>query len=668
MSKTSYITLHPIDTSFKPRGSPTEKLLVPTHRQRKNVFYSTHSAKPKKGAMCNTMSPADAHAEGKAVLFSVPNSLIYFHTQGLKFSIEQARFQKLLQGSASVLRLDIHDVVLYGTVQNRSKNSPTAFVMQLFGFVAAHVNPNKYITCENDLRLCPRSKPNPVYSSIVRQQPTTKIVCVEKTDYLQSLDGDGVLTCSSITEVCGAPASKRQKVDETVGLQLSLTGSDTAVGAGTVLAAMHATFETAARAGCLLTQTALNTQFPYLSKHAKLYEGNRVAVPYRYAEWLRSEEDTMDGAVLYALSPAVMAGAVPIDVTLRPEATYGRSHALQIRTPLSVCLADASERLDVVYPIHFGHVDGALPHAQHVDDDAFRVCFGGHVGTIETLAAARKTENHPSSGGVIFVYANRSPATEFVAALEWAIREYGCRRVFVQGSSAEAGPLAVHSSANIYLRNMRPPVPFPSSLCSDILLHIKPVERSVSEVAPYNTTNGTPDIFSIGGASHISYDAVSATTAVLGQIVLVKGGLHSVSLGGLASSSGYAPMRLKCIRDGFFVQGNRLSSQARPSTLPERLVGTFDPLLETLPVGQGISFGGAAGIEVKLQHSRVRMLHGADPTGYIGPTLAGIRLRFTDGPAPSAASVIRSIYTALGMATYVEAGKEDIERLLTYAT
>jgi hypothetical protein len=632
------------------------------------VFYSTHSAKPKKGAMCNTMTPADAHAEGKAVLFSVPNSLIYFHTQGLKLSIEQQRFQKLLQGSASRLRIDIHDVVLYGTVQNRSKNSPNAFMVQLWGFVAAHVHPNKYITCEKDLCLCPRSKPNPVYSAIVRERPTTKIVCVEKTDYLQSLDGDGVLTCRSIPEVSGAPVSKRQKVSEAVALQPSLSDDAPAVGAGAVLGAMHATFETAARAGSLLTQNTLNTQFPYLSKHAKLYEGNRVAVPYRYAEWLRSEEDTMDGTVLYALSPAVMSGAVPIDVTLRPEATYGRSHALQIRTPLSVCMADASERLDVVYPLHFGHVHGALPHAQHVDDDAFRVCFGGHVGTIETLAAARTQATHSSSGGVIFVYANRSPATEFVAALEWAIREYGCRRVFVQGSSAEAGPSAVHSSANIYLRNMRPPVPFPSSLCSDILMHVKPIERSVSEVAPYNTANGTPDIFSIGGPSHIPYDAVAASTAVLGQIVLVKGGLHSVSLGGPDTSSGYAPMRLKCLRDGFFVQGNQSSSQARPSTPPQRLVGTFDPLLETLPVGQSVSFGGAAGGEVKLQHSRVRMLHGADPTGYIGPTLAAIRLRVADGPGLSAASVMRSIYTALGMAIYVEAGKEDIERLLKYAT
>jgi hypothetical protein len=162
--------------------------------------------------------------------------------------------------------------------------------------------------------------------------------------------------------------------------------------------------------------------------------------------------------------------------------------------------------------MQFGNIHGPLPYAQHIDNDQFRLCFGGHVGTVETLHTARKFAKYKKSNSVLFVYFNRTPAHEAKASLEWATTEYGT--VFVQvllifllsentsycsaqGSSLEPGPAAMHSSANVFHRSLRPPVPWPSTLSSDILTHIRPVERSVGQRPRTNTQRPKLDVFTV---------------------------------------------------------------------------------------------------------------------------------------------------------------------------
>jgi hypothetical protein len=153
---------------------------------------------------------------------------------------------------------------------------------------------------------------------------------------------------------------------------------------------------------------------------------------------------------------------------------------------------------------------------------------------------------------------------------------------------------------------------------------------------------------------------VSYETAVLGQLVLVKGALYSTAIGGKDRFSGYAPLRLKSLRDSRLTSG----TQANSRTPPDRLVGRLDPITTALPEDEGVSIGAWSSIDIPLLHGSVRMLHEADPCSYVGPTLAGVRLRVCGGMQST--DVARSLHAALSMAMYVEAGKEDIDRLLEY--
>jgi hypothetical protein len=74
---------------------------------------------------------------------------------------------------------------------------------------------------------------------------------------------------------------------------------------------------------------------------------------------------------------------------------------------------------------------------------------------------------------------------------------------------------------------------------------------------------------------------------VLGQLVLVKGALYSTAIGGKDRFSGYAPLRLKSLRDSRLTSG----TQANSRTPPDRLVGRLDPITTALPEDEGVSIG-----------------------------------------------------------------------------
>jgi hypothetical protein len=65
MAGLSYVTLYPVDTSFKDRGVRSIPKEISTasslHKLRWSMYYSTHPVKPKKGATDVSVTPTEAH-------------------------------------------------------------------------------------------------------------------------------------------------------------------------------------------------------------------------------------------------------------------------------------------------------------------------------------------------------------------------------------------------------------------------------------------------------------------------------------------------------------------------------------------------------------------------------------------------------------------------------
>jgi hypothetical protein len=248
---------------------------------------------------------------------------VYFWTKGYRLSVEESRFHEIIASGKTRLEIDVHDVSLFGTTRNRVKMTPSPDIIQLFGFISAHVHAKTYIHEDIPGKVRTDFPLDPVYVKIIsllqkkKEVGETQIVCVPKTDYVSSLDGVSVYDCAVVPQLrndCKTAdrLAKRRKVETDCNTEIEPI--DTTACAFSILTEMYEEFASVCNTGTLLTQREMNMRFPYITKFWRLFQGKGVAAPDRYSQWLWNAEDTFDGSLPFTLSERVLAAVIPLQV------------------------------------------------------------------------------------------------------------------------------------------------------------------------------------------------------------------------------------------------------------------------------------------------------------------------------------------------------------------
>ena len=606
-----------------------------------------------------TACPLLHHSDGSPRCFSFPNTLLFFHVRGVKLCMRLGRYKEMIASSET--RLHLQDV--RPSFVRASKREPlNNDMLRLFEFALVHVHSNTTLSrADTDGGDPLRSAVKPAYEAALGHLRGVQITLVDSPHYVSSLD----IQQRFETEACEVTGEQHMlKYRRSEGRfkegrvhRFGVTAVASAAGstlesfepARRIMAGLMADFERecdAEAAGLrLLPPWRIHMRYAFLTKSACLFAGETVRAPKRYTEWVHSAQDSLGGIVGIKLATHVAEGVVPVTMRVRPPLTAKLSHALQIRQAMAPLMEEPELVFDCVYPAQFGNVGS---FCQYCSTD-LRLAFGGLVGTASGVAARHAAR---SKAGLVLPFFNRTPALEAAATLRWAVATYGAGKVFAVGSLCEAPPPALHSFADVFGQCLRPVcnVVTTEQTFRDIVRNVVSLEKG----APKRLHN-----FTLGGSVYVE---PSIRSAAEGNLCLVRGALSGGDdRDGREMYSGWTPLRVKTQREMYSSGKLERPTQQVP---PENLYATFDPLWYTLSPGHGVNIGDPIpphGACVKLRSPRVRCMHGADATAYIGPPIGAVCVELAESAEPT--RVAAALYAAFGFADIVYATPSTIERL-----